>query len=121
MINTGRYGNVRITKIKAAYDDLRRTVRFGDMEAAEAALDRYEQWADYAFGAAPTLAEALAVPEVAALVEAAQRILDLTCEAIEDDDGNSGCGQCENDCTGCVIYAALAALAPIIAKAENPT
>jgi hypothetical protein len=34
---------------------------------------------------------------------------DLMCEAFEDDDGNSGCGQCENDCTGCIAVAALAA------------
>ena len=37
-------------------------------------------------------------------------LLDLTCEAIEDDDGNSGCGQCECDCTGCIAYKALALL-----------
>jgi hypothetical protein len=44
-----RYGQTRIGKIKAAYDDLRAAVRSHNAEAAEAALDRYEQWADYVF------------------------------------------------------------------------
>ena len=44
-----RYGKTRVAKIKAAYDDLREAVRAHDTEAAEAALDRYEQWADYVF------------------------------------------------------------------------
>lgn len=44
-----RYGKTRVSKIKAAYDDLRAAIRRGDIEAAEAALDRYEQWADYVF------------------------------------------------------------------------
>lgn len=35
------------------------------------------------------------------------KLRDLMCEAIEDDDGNSGCGQCENDCTGCIADRAL--------------
>lgn len=47
--------------------------------------------------------------QIAALVEALTKLRDLMCEAIEDDDGNSGCGQCENDCTGCIAHAALAA------------
>jgi len=46
---------------------------------------------------------------IARLVEALTKLRDLMCEAIEDDDGNSGCGQCENDCTGCIAHAALAA------------
>lgn len=46
-----RYGKTRVTKIKAAYDALRSAVRSGDFDAAEAALDRYEQWADYVFDA----------------------------------------------------------------------
>jgi hypothetical protein len=67
-----RYGNVRIAKIMQAYNDLRQAVRAHDASAAETALDRYEQWADYAFGVRPpTLTEALALPEVAALVKAA--------------------------------------------------
>ena len=44
-----RYGRLRVSKIMAAYNDLRTAVRSGDMEAAEKALDRYEQWADYVF------------------------------------------------------------------------
>ena len=35
------------------------------------------------------------------------KLRDLMCEAFEDDDGNSGCGQCENDCTGCIADRAL--------------
>lgn len=48
---TDRYGNTRVAKIKAAYNDLRAAIRSGDIEAAERALDRYEPWADYVFGA----------------------------------------------------------------------
>lgn len=69
-----RYGKVRIVTIKAAYDDLRAAVRSHDAEAAEAALDRYEQWADYAFGAASTDAQAFAHPLVADLIHAAERL-----------------------------------------------
>lgn len=47
------YGAVRIITIRKAYDALRKAVRAHDPEAAEAALDRYEQWADFAFGADP--------------------------------------------------------------------
>jgi len=46
---------------------------------------------------------------IARLVDALAKLRDLMCEAIEDDDGNSGCGQCENDCTGCIAHAAIAA------------
>jgi hypothetical protein len=49
MTDPNRYGKTRIGKIKAAYDDLRAAIRAGDMDAANAALDRYEQWADFAF------------------------------------------------------------------------
>lgn len=35
------------------------------------------------------------------------KLRDLMCEAFEDDDGNSGCGLCENDCTGCIADRAL--------------
>lgn len=45
-----RYGRTKVAKIIGAYDDLRRAVRERDLEAAEAALDRYEPWADYALG-----------------------------------------------------------------------
>ena len=47
--NPERYGRTRVAKIKSAYDDLRTAVRSGDLDAANAALDRYEQWADYVF------------------------------------------------------------------------
>lgn len=46
---TERYGQTRVSKIRAAYNDLRRAIRAGDIEAAEQALDRYEPWADYIF------------------------------------------------------------------------
>lgn len=46
---TDRYGRVRVTKIYAAFNALRAAVRSGDFEAANAALDRYEPWADYVF------------------------------------------------------------------------
>ena len=45
------YGQTRIIKIRAAYNDLRSAVQRGDMEAAQTALDRYEQWSDYIFTA----------------------------------------------------------------------
>jgi hypothetical protein len=44
-----RYGQTKIGKIRAAYNDLRKAIRSGDLDAAEAALDRYEPWADYVF------------------------------------------------------------------------
>jgi len=47
-MSADRYGNTKIRKIKAAYDDLRAAVRAGDSEAAQSAFDRYEQWADCA-------------------------------------------------------------------------
>ncbi len=46
---TTRYGMVKVSKVRAAYDELRRAVRSGDVEAADKALDRYEPWADYVF------------------------------------------------------------------------
>lgn len=48
---TDRYGNTRVAKIRAAYNDMRAAIRAGDIEAVERALDRYEPWADYVFGA----------------------------------------------------------------------
>ena len=56
-----------------------------------------------------TRAEA-AEAKLAQAVEALTQLRDLMCEAIEDDDGNSGCGQCQNDCSGCIAHAVLAAL-----------
>lgn len=44
-----RYGKARVSKIRAAYNDLRAAIRAGDMDAAEKALNRYEPWADYLF------------------------------------------------------------------------
>lgn len=46
---TERYGRTKVSKIRAAYNDLRDAVRAGRFEEAEAALDRYEPWADYVF------------------------------------------------------------------------
>ncbi len=46
---TERYGQTKVSKIRAAYNDLRDAVRAGRFEEAEAALDRYEPWADYVF------------------------------------------------------------------------
>lgn len=46
---TERYGKTRVSKIRAAFNDLRKAIRAGDNEAAEIALDRYEPWADYIF------------------------------------------------------------------------
>lgn len=48
--NTERYGRTKVSKIRAAYNDLRAAVRSGDMTVAQEALDRYEPWADYVFG-----------------------------------------------------------------------
>lgn len=50
-MKTTHYGKTRIVKIRAAYNDLRSAVQRGDMEAAQEALDRYEQWSDYIFTA----------------------------------------------------------------------
>lgn len=47
---------------------------------------------------------------IAGLVEALTKLRDLMCEAIEVNDGNLACGHCENDCTGCIAHAALAAV-----------
>lgn len=46
---TERYGKLRVAKIRSAYNELREAIRAGDLERAEVALDRYEQWADYIF------------------------------------------------------------------------
>ena len=58
---------------------------------------------------ADLLAHALKLPEVAAMREALVKLRDLMCENFEDDDGNSGCGQCQDDCTGCLAHATLSA------------
>lgn len=46
---TARYGRVKVSKIRQAYNDLRAAIRSGDIVAANEALDRYEQWADFVF------------------------------------------------------------------------
>jgi hypothetical protein len=40
---------LRVSKIRNAYNEMRRAIRAGDLPAAERALDRYEQWADFIF------------------------------------------------------------------------
>lgn len=47
MVNLEKYGNTRVAKIRATFNWLRQAIRSGDIEEAEAALDRYEQWADF--------------------------------------------------------------------------
>ena len=72
-----RYGQTRVSKIKAAYDDLRGAVRSGDMEAAERALDRYEQWADVVFQPSEAAARIEALQaQVQELAEYERRILE---------------------------------------------
>lgn len=44
-----RYGVLRVSKIRDAYNDLRAAIRSGDLDAAEKAFDRYEPWADFIF------------------------------------------------------------------------
>lgn len=80
-MSADRYGNTKIAKIKAAYDDLRAAVRAGDNEAAQAALDRYEQWADFAFAPHTDLSQA----SVAAALEAAATGLDNEAAALDAD------------------------------------
>ena len=55
---------------------------------------------------APSDYDALRASEAAAR-DALTKLRDLMCEGIEDDDGNSGCGQCADECTGCIAHAAL--------------
>ena len=43
-----RYGVTKVAKIRAAYNDLRTAIASGDLDAAQKAFDRYEQWSDYA-------------------------------------------------------------------------
>lgn len=66
MAETSRYGSTRVTKIRAAYADLRTAVQAGDIERAQEALDRYEPWSDYVLGGGITQAAA-ALSEIAAL------------------------------------------------------
>ena len=46
-----RYGATRVTKIRAAYNDLRQAIASGDLDAAQVAFDRYEAWSDYVLDA----------------------------------------------------------------------
>ena len=50
---------------------------------------------------------AAALERVAVLEGALKTMRDMMCEGFEDDDGNSGCGHCKEDCTGCIAHAAL--------------
>lgn len=50
-VSDERYGATRVSKIRAAYNDLRQAIASGDIEAAQKAFDRYEPWADYIFDA----------------------------------------------------------------------
>ena len=45
-----RYGQTRVSKIRAAYNDLRSAIYAGDMDAALEAFRRYESWSDYIMG-----------------------------------------------------------------------
>lgn len=47
------YGQVPAIEILEAFNRMRRAIRDGDLEAAEDALDVYEQWADFLFGLLP--------------------------------------------------------------------
>lgn len=42
-----RYGDVRITKIRAAFNELRAACRDEGTPRIQEALDRYEPWADF--------------------------------------------------------------------------
>lgn len=72
--------------------------RMSDSQGDQIDADRLSHCAD--------LIEAQAA-ELERLREALTELRDLMCEGFEDDDGNSGCGQCENDCTGCIADRAL--------------
>lgn len=48
MVDPEFYGDVPVIKIRAAYNELRRALAAGDIEAAQSAFDLYEQWSDYA-------------------------------------------------------------------------
>lgn len=48
MTDQEMYGDVPVIKIRAAYNDLRRALAAGDIDAAQEAFDLYEQWSDYA-------------------------------------------------------------------------
>lgn len=71
---TDRYGNTRVAKIRAAYNDLRAAIRSGDIEAAERALDRYTPWADCLYGgeqiAAAVKADSLRADDIEAALNA---------------------------------------------------
>jgi hypothetical protein len=51
--NPLRFGRTRVAVMLAAYNDLRAAIRAHDPIAAEAALDRYEPWADMAYAKVP--------------------------------------------------------------------
>ena len=75
-MTSDRYWNTKIAKIKAAYDDLRAAVRAGDNEAAQEALDRYEQWADFAFAPQPDLTQAAVAAALEGAADTAMQVAD---------------------------------------------
>ena len=48
-----------------------------------------------------------AMDRIATLTEALEELRDLMCEGFEDENGNSGCGMCADECTGCIAHAAI--------------
>ena len=46
-----RYGNVPVSQIRDAFNNLRRSIHALDVEAALEALETYEPFADYIFSA----------------------------------------------------------------------
>lgn len=59
-----RYGARKITKMYRQWNDLRSSIASGEIEKAQAAFDKCEEWVDYAFGKNSTSSpEANADPE----------------------------------------------------------
>ena len=84
----------RLPDIEAAYLTLaaeNATLRAGKREAALQYLSDAGQ----------------AMDRIATLTEALEELRDLMCEGFEDKNGNSGCGMCVNECTGCIAHAAI--------------
>lgn len=111
MINHGKMDNGplhpdwgRTPSLPNVAEDMARLIR--ERDAAVAATITFDK-TDIA---EMLTAAALKLPEVAAMKQALAKLRDLMCENFEDDDGNSGCGQCQDDCTGCLAHATLAGL-----------
>lgn len=45
-----RYGRRKVSKMLAEWNSLRQAVATGDIEAAQRAFDKCEEWIDFAFG-----------------------------------------------------------------------